>query len=395
MRGSTRKRGKTWTAYWWAPKLDPATGKLGRQQRSRGGFARQKDAQAFLTETLSDVQTGTYVEPSSQPLAQFMMTIWLPGISGTVRTLTHRRYEQIARAYIAERDIGAVPLRELTAGHLNALYTELGRAGLSIATRRLVHAVLRHALNDAVKWDKLKRNPAGGANPPSLPSARVGTWSARELRTFLEHVAGDRLFALWRLAATTGMRRGELLGLPWRCVDLDGGSLRVEQQLLPTTGGVTFGPPKSKRGERTIALDPESVEALRRHRDVQGLERDLAGPGYEDHDLVFADQLGRPVYPTRLGEWFVKARKAAGIPTGTLHILRHTCATLALERVPLHVVAKRLGDDPKTVLSVYAGHLPNSDAEAAAVVAAAISVDKPLTAFAPEPVTTGDSGAVD
>ena len=91
-------------------------------------------------------------------------------------------------------------------------------------------------------------------------------------------------------------------------------------------------------------------------------ERDLAGPAYEDQDLVFCDEIGRPIYPTRLGERFVKARKAAGIPSGTLHILRHTSATLALTAippVPLHVVGGRLGDDPKTVLATYAHLLPH------------------------------------
>ena len=112
---------------------------------------------------------------------------------------------------------------------------------------------------------------------------------------------------------------------------------------------------------------------------AQRLERDLAGAAYEDHDLVFADELGRPIYPTRLGEWFVKARKAAGIPTGTLHTLRHSAATIALtESVPLHIVAARLGDDPKTVLATYAHLLPHSDSMAAETVAAVL-VDKPLT----------------
>jgi integrase len=100
---------------------------------------------------------------------------------------------------------------------------------------------------------------------------------------------------------------------------------------------------------------------------------------------VFADELGRPIYPTRLGERFVRARKAAGIPSGTLHVLRHTSATLALTAtrpVPLHVVAGRLGDDPKTVLSVYAHLLPQSDAMAADAVAAALA-DKPLTGAPP------------
>lgn len=379
MRGSTRKRGTTWTAYYDGPP-DPHTGK--RQQRSKGGFKRQKDAQAFLNRTLPAVEDGTYVEPSRQPLAHFLLDEWWPGIRQTVRPLTSESYERIARTYIAGRDIGAIPLRGLTGAHLNKLYGDLERDGLSPASIRLTHAVLRRALNDAVRWGKLSRNPAAAADPPALPRSRAQAWTTSELRRFLAHVADDRLFALWRLGATTGMRRGELLGLTWRAVDVEGAQLRVDQQLVATKSGCTFGPPKSRRSERTIALDPETVDALRHHREVQILERDLAGPAYEDKDLVFCDQLGRPVRPLTATEWFTQKRKACGL-TGTLHTLRHTAATIALTGgIPLHVVAARLGDRPETILGTYAHLLPHSDAEAAAVVAAAI-VDKPLTDRAP------------
>jgi integrase len=184
-------------------------------------------------------------------------------------------------------------------------------------------------------------------------------------------VEDDRLVALWRLAATTGMRRGELLGLTWRALDLEAARLSVEQQLVPTRGGATFGPPKSDQSRRTIALDPETVRVLREHRDVQTLERDFAGDAYEDGDLVFATALGTPIQPGHLTERFRKLRKTAGLPIGTLHVLRHTAATLALtEGVPIHIVAARLGDDPKTVLGTYAHLLPQSDEQAAERVAA-------------------------
>ena len=283
MRGSTRKRGGTWTAYWDAGE-DPATGK--RRQKTKGGFRTQKDAQRFLNDTLTSVATGTYVEPSSVPLARFLTDEWLPAVKRTVRPLTARRYESVVRTYVTAREIGGVPLRALSAGHVNALYGELERDGLSIATRRLVHAVLRRGVADAVRWDRLTRNPVTQADPPAPARTRVQSWTASELRRFLAYVEGDRLFAVWRLAATTGMRRGELLGLTWRALDLDGARLRVEQQLTP--GGV-FGPPKSRRSERTVALDAVTVDALREHRATQVLERDLAGPAYADHDLVFAD----------------------------------------------------------------------------------------------------------
>jgi integrase len=377
MKGSTARRGSTWTAYW-DKTPDPETGM--RRQGSKGGFRTRKDAQAHLSTVLVAVQNGTYVEPSKQLLGRFLIDEWLPAISGgTVRPLTLARYEKIVRTYIVKRDIGGVPLRSLSGGHMTALYGELHRAGLSVATRRLTHAVLRRALNDAVRWGKIARSPAHAADPPALPESKASSWSHRELRAFLAHVEGDRLYALWRLGATTGMRRGELLGLTWRHLDLDGGSLRVEQQLIPTTGGVTFGPPKSKRSKRRVALDAETVEALRQHRETQKLERAVAGPAYDDGDLVFADELGRPIHPQRLTQWFGQHRKAAGLPSGSLHILRHTHITHALtEGIPLHVVAARVGDKAETLLKTYAHLLQNSDEQAAEAVASLL-VDKPLT----------------
>jgi integrase len=143
---------------------------------------------------------------------------------------------------------------------------------------------------------------------------------------------------------------------------------------VPASGGVRFGPPKSARSRRTIALDPETVRLLAGHREAQLLERDLAGPAYVDADLVFANELGGAIRPPRLTEWFGRHRMAARIPTRTLHILRHTAATLALtEGVPVHIVAARLGDDPNTVLSTYAHFLPQSDELAAERVAALLA----------------------
>jgi integrase len=170
------------------------------------------------------------------------------------------------------------------------------------------HAVLRRALDDAVRWGKLPRSPAAAADPPVASRSGAQAWSDRELRTFLAHVRDDRLYALWRLAATTGARRGELLAVTWQTLDLDVGRLRIDQQLIPTLGGATFGPPKSRRSERTIALDPGTVDSLRRHRETQKLERDLAGPAYGDRDLVFANELGAPIHPQVLTAAFARHR---------------------------------------------------------------------------------------
>jgi integrase len=362
--GHVRKRGQTWTVVHDEPSPD---GK--RRQRTKGGFATKRDAQRYLTDALARIDGSTYASPSKLALGEYLTDEWLPAVESTLRPLSVTRYRSIIRLYITPH-IGAARVQGLSGGHINGLYADLERAGLSVATRRLTHAVLHRALRDAVRWGRLARNPADMADPPSRERSRASAWTASELRRFLDHVADDRLFALWRLAATTGMRRGELAGLTWRTLDLDGARLAVEQQLVPTRGGATLGPPKSSRSRRTVALDADTVVALREHRDGQLVERALAGDGYADRDFVFADALGAPVQPQRLTEWFSAHREATGILTGSLHTLRHTSATLALTAgVPVHIVAARLGDDAKTVLSTYAHLLPRSDERVAEALA--------------------------
>jgi len=369
LRGNVYKRGSTWTV-----RYDEGYDEHGRRrQRSKGGFATRRDAQRFLTDVLARLGDGTYAQPSKQTLRDYLENEWLPAIESTVRPLTFTQYRSVVKLRILPT-LGHVRLQTLTGGHLNTLYRELEQAGLSVATRRLTHAVLSRALRDAVRWGRLVRNPAAMADPPAADRSRAHAWTAKELTRFLEHVRGDRLFPLWRLAATTGMRRGELAGLTWRCLDLDGARLSVEQQLVPTRGGVSFGPPKSARSRRTVTLDELTVQALCEHRDVQLAERAFAGPAYVDGDLVFADVLGGPIHPQRLTETFTRLRKAAGLLTGTLHVLRHTAATLALsEGVPVHIVAARLGDRAETILATYAHLLPQSDELAAERVAALLS----------------------
>lgn len=378
MRGSTRKhidkRGRTtWLAIWDAPpKIDPETGTGRRVQRSKSGFGTRKAAEAFLKTTTLAVEDGTYAEPSGEPLSVFLRS-WLKAQT-SVKPLTLSRYRQTIEGQIAPHAIGSMPLRQISPADVLAFLAELEQDGLAPSSHTAIFAVLKRALSDAVGWEKLSRSPASNVKAPSTGQTRVMAWTPTELNRFLAYVADDRLMALWRLGAMTGMRRGELCGLRWQDVDLEAGMLRVEQQALPTPGRVTFGSPKSKRSRRMITLDAETVEALREHRDRQLLEQALAGDLYEHElDLVFADELGRVTHPNTISNQFVVRRKAAGIPVGSVHVLRHTHATIALEaRCPLHVVAARLGDRPETVLASYSHLLPTSDAAVVDAVVAAL-----------------------
>ncbi len=256
MRGAVEKRGSTWTVRYDEPGAD------GRRQRRRGGFATRREAQAFLTDTLARVGDGSYVAPSKLTVGQWLEQ-WLPAVQTTVKPQTGKKYETVVRCHLSPQ-VGSVRLSALAGAHLTALYGELAREGLAAGTIRNVHAVISRALSDAVREGKVNRNVAKLARPPRRAPTRATAWTAAEVQRFLEHVSDDRLFALWRLAAVSGMRRGELLGTTWRALDLENGKLAVDQQLLPDR---TFAEPKSARGRRTISLDEETVETLRRHRD--------------------------------------------------------------------------------------------------------------------------------
>jgi integrase len=366
MRGHIHKRGTTWTAVY-----DEGHGENGRRrQRSKGGFQTRRDAQRFLTDVLARLGDGSYAQPSKVTLGEFLLEEWLPAVEATVRPGTFAHYRSVVRTHVVPR-VGHRRLQGLTGGVLNGFYRELEQAGLAPGTRRQVHAVLHHALHDAVRWGNLVRNPAAQADPPKGGSPRASAWTDAELRRFLTVTGNDRLRGLWRLAAVTGMRRGELLGLAWRSLDLEAGTLTVDRQLRADN---QYGQPKSRRSCRTVALDPQTVRLLEAHRQAQLVEQALAGDVYQDEDLVFCDELGRPVHPQRLSRLFLVHRKAAGIPTGSLHTLRHTAATLMLTNgVPLHVAAARLGDDPRTVLDRYAHLLPQADRDAADRVAALLA----------------------
>jgi integrase len=197
------------------------------------------------------------------------------------------------------------------------------------------------------------------------------TWTAAELRRFLAHVEGERLYGAWVVAATTGMRRGEVLALRWRDVDLTLGRLSISQQVTTLGNRPVVSSPKTAKSRRLVALDPATVEALRGHRVAQAEERLLMGPGYRDEDLVFAWPDGRPIHPDVFSQWFDRHLQAAGLPRIRLHDLRHTHATLALAAgIHPKVVSERLGHSTISITPDTYSHVsPGLQEEAAVRVA--------------------------
>ena len=228
----------------------------------------------------------------------------------------------------------------------------------------------------------IARNPADFADPPRSSATRapeMGVWSPDQLRTFLHHVAGHRLYAAYILVATTGLRRGELAGLRWMDVDLEASSISIRHTLISLDHKVEHSSPKTERGRRSIGLDPVTLAALRAHRGRQLEERLAGGKAWTDTGFVFTKDDGLPYHPQSLSSAFRRHSRRAGLPAIRYHDLRHSYATAALVAgIRPKVVSARLGHaNIQITLDTYSHILPEMDQEAAATVASLILGEQP------------------
>jgi integrase len=376
MRGTVIKRGKSWSIVVEVGR-DPVTGRRIRKWHS--GYKTRREAEKARTELLSRLDHGTYVEPDKRTLLVFLRDEWLPAVRSTVRPGTFSEYELIVNRRVGRAVIGGETLQQVTPAALNAFYADLlagapGRRSLSPKSVRNVHGVLHKAFADAVRWGRVLRNVADAADPPRAQRPEMKTWSPAQLRTFLEQVRGDRMEAAWVLITTTGMRRGEVLGLRWSDIDLDLGVARIVQTLGIVDYELSFGEPKTAKGRRSIVLDGMTVAALRSHRVRQLEERLAVGGEWTDQRLVFCAPSGDPINPQRFSQWFAQHARHAGLPSIRLHDVRHSYASAALEGgIHPKIVSERLGHaNVGITLDTYSHVSPTMQRDAAERVAGLI-----------------------
>jgi integrase len=383
MRGSVVKRGDSYSVVVELDR-DPITNK--RRQKWHSGYRTKRDAERALSEIVASVHSGTYLEPTKQTVSEFV-TDWLAAIEPTIRPSTQHTYARNLRLHVLP-SLGSVQLRRVDAGMLNALYAALlaeGKlttangpgGGLSPRSVRYVHTIVHRAFRDAVRWGRIARNPADAADPPRASAVvrpTMTTWTADQVRTFLDHTAEHRLHAAFVVLATTGMRRGECLGLRWSDLDLTAGRLSIVQTVIAVNHQVRIGSPKTARGRRTVELDPGTLAELRQHRQRQIAERLIMGAGFTDHGLVFCRPDGGPLHPERFSRTFEIEAARAGLPRIRLHDLRHTWATLALAAGEHpKIVQERLGHANVSItLDIYSHLTEGLHADAASRVAGII-----------------------
>jgi integrase len=356
-----------------------------RDSAGRTRYLYAKD-RAQAKQRLAEAQAVVHV---GQPLTDQRLTFgrylldWVAGLGAGVKPRTVAYYETYVRRHLLPSDLAQKPLARLDPVDLRRLYATKLSSGLSSTSVHHIHAVIHVALQRAVDDGVLGRNVAalvGRSNRPKVRHVEMSTIAdGDQPRRFLQAAKGERLEALLVLAITTGMRRGELLALRWKDVDLDRAVLAVTGSLQgesrPTLNIAT---PKSGKS-RSVALGTVAVDALREHRKRQAQEQLLVGGEWRDLGLVFSTEFGDFLSPTTLRLALRRTLMRAGLPTIRFHDLRHSAATLMLSRgVHPKMASEMLGHSTIAItLDLYSHVTANMQRQAADAIDAALADPRP------------------
>jgi integrase len=301
---------------------------------------KQQAVKDWLLAERNKVKQGIFVSDDKLTLGSFLNRYLEEHAKKSLRTSTLESYRFVIEKHIIP-ELGAVRLVALTPIQINHLISKVA----SRRTERFaeyVLAILKASLNVALKWELIGKNPALLVTPPKVEFRVPTTWSAGELQTFLSHIKDDRWAGIYYLACT-GMRKGEILGLPLSALHLDKGYLMVVQTLYFIQGkGIVLQQPKTKKSRRLIVLPDFVREAL----DIHLAKRQVLAqsPKWKESGLVFTTDIGTAINPHNMLKHFKANLTAVGLPNIKFHSLRHSVASILLERnVHVKLVSELLG----------------------------------------------------
>jgi integrase len=349
----------------WLARVTVGLHQNGRQKFREKTAPTEREALAHKRKLLESLHAGTLKDPEKATVADFLER-WLVSREGQVKPRTLQLYQYELRHYAIPR-IGRVKLPKLTGLQVQAMQEAIraqvreDSEGKSDGARTAagVTATVRRALSQAVQWDLITRNPAEGVKQPRVVTREVRALTSHEVARLLKAAENDRMYALYYLAVFTGMRRGELLALHWREVDLPRRMLRVRQTITLEDNKPALGDPKSKRSRRSLPLTEDMVQVLEAHRERQKLERRVMDRDWTEHGLVFPATNGALVFPSNFSRDFMAVRKLAGLTDVTFHELRHTYASMAIRsrQVDILKLSARLGHESAAFTVARYGHL--------------------------------------
>lgn len=368
MQGYVAKKGMRYYAVIYEG-LDPVTGKEIRKWHPAG--TNRADAEKLAAHLATEAHRENR-RSRSLTFGAYLTQDWLPGKANTLATSTWQSYRRKIERHILPT-LGTIPIRRLTVAHLERLYDSKLRPNntdvraLAPKTVLEVHLIIRGALGHAVERGILGRNVALVAHAPrlrSIPKYEAQAWTPDQLSEFLRSAMGHRHFAALWLAANTGMRRSELLGLKWTDIDLDKSTVSINRGLVAVGYELHESRGKTANSRRSIDLDTTTVDILRAWRQWMTAEETVRG-GPSEHLFVTGD--GQPVHPHSISQTFERIARNAGLPAIRFHDLRHTHATLLIkEGIPVKVVSERLGHATTAfTIETYQHVLPGMQADAA------------------------------
>jgi integrase len=355
---------------------DPITGKRRRKWHSFQGTKRE--AQVESARLISEVKGGVYLEPDKTTMSAFFDR-WLEHEKQNVSPKTLERYTDLAKKNLSPL-IGSVTLARLKTERIDAALTQAlesgrrdGKGGLAPRTVHHMRRVLVKALNQALAWDLIKKNPAMATRPPKIERTAMLAYDVKQTAELLEALRSTRLFISVVMAVMCGLRRGEIIALRWRHIDLQNGVVSVRESAEQTADGVRYKEPKSGKA-RTVALSSTVLVELRRHRAKQAEELLKLGKKPEPDSFVIAQADGSPLQPRSLTHEWVRIVAKTSLPRIRFHDLRHTHASQLLSAgVHPKIASERLGHSTIGItLDLYSHVMPGMQANAAEQVDAAI-----------------------
>lgn len=370
MKGYFRKRGKKWS-FTIDIGRDLETGK--RKQKTLSGFNTKKEAEKSCAEMITQIENGLYVDVSKGTIKEFILQWMDTHAKQTLRESTFDVYKWIIDSHIIP-GIGMITMDKITTLDIQKFLNKKKVDGLSSEYIKKMYNILHGSFEKAVVWGLIQKNIVSAAEPPRSESKDINTWNIEQASSFLEHTKGEFFHIAYVIAIYTGMRKGEILGLRWKDIDMEASRLSIRQTIYRTRVGLIFQEPKTKSSKRVVALPDIVIQSLKKQKHEQNKWKIQLGPAFLDHDLVVTNYEGKPVDPRNLTRHFTKMIKECELPKIRFHDLRHTHATIMLQ-LGEHpkVVSERLGHSRVAItMDTYSHVTPDMQKEASDKFAAAI-----------------------
>lgn len=381
----------------WEGKISLGYDGNGKRKRKTVYGKTRQEVREKLDEVKQQLANGTFSD--TRLTVKRYLEQWVEEKARQVKPRTAEMNRYYLQKHIIPH-IGGIQLTKLTPLEIQAMCSSIASTSGN-RTANLCRTTLHTALKQALRWGLIPRNPVEAVDAFKETRKEMTLWTPEEVIRFLDTARTHRLYPFFYLALSTGMRRGELLGLRWQ--DIKGSTVNVHQSLTVIGGQIAISEPKTEKGKRRVAISQDALDVLEAHRHQQDRERNAIDTAYAENDLIFRTEVGTPIHPRNLERsWYMLQRKAkeAWIQVATeahdtatlkaleenmllphirLHDLRHLHASLSIKQgMDAKLLADRLGHSRASLtLDIYTHLFEDQKAKSALSLSTLLGSEKP------------------